>query len=336
MNPWHIFAWLYTSFNGPFMASVNNIAATVAGEAELPAIPLAAIYIATSFLTDQLTGGSGNPILDLVRRCGRVALIMGCLTSANYTGVISNYLLVTLPNELGTAIVGTGATTGAAAFDALFGSVLAAGAQMLASIASLDIGGYVVLGLATILCDLLCIAGIGIAFVLWIVTQVSLGLLVAIGPLALLCLILPQTSRFFSGWLGNVVTAIAAQIMYVTLITILIATVQDSLHQVLAMNAATGANANKIGNQLHLLLGVGAMYLIAGFLALAIVPLARGIGGGAAAETATIARWAHGQIASVAKAAGGAATGGSSAPAGLAKGGAAGMRSISPVGKAHG
>jgi len=238
---------------------------------------------------------------------------------------------------LTTAIAGNGAPVAAAAFDTLAGSVWAAGAQMLGSISAFDVGDYVVMGLGVILCDGLCLIGLGIAFTLWIVTAVSLGLLVAIGPLALLCLILPQTSRFFSGWLSGIVTAIVAQFLYTALIALLIATVQTLLVHILATNGSTGANANKVADQLHLLFGAGGIFLIAGFVSLAIVPLARLIGGGAAAETAAISRWAHGQLGAGARAAGGAVAGAAAAVTlGLSKNGAAGMRSITPVGKAVG
>jgi len=339
MNDWHVFTWIYQSFWQPFLAAVNAMAGNLSGAVILPATAGATIYIAAMAYQD-LYGGGANPILDLARRCVRIGLILACLTTGTYVGTISNLVLTTVPNELAQAVTGA-AAVGATAFDKLGGQVWGSCAQVWNNLSVFDVKS-IVLGIFAGLYLIYSATWIAIAFAIWLITQIGLGLVIAIGPLAIACLLTPQTARFFNGWLASVVTFIVAELMIVTLTAVLVTTVNNTLAQILTANAATGANANDLGAEIHQLVNAGLMFTIAGFNSLAIVPIARAIGGGAAAEIAPVTRWAHGQVASATKAAPAAAASAASATGSVIKEAghglgqtAAGMRSLTVAGKAH-
>lgn len=330
MNAWHVFAWVYQSFNAPFLAVVNAQAANLSATVMLPATLLATFYIAFGAYQDLYTGLSGNPVMDLVRRCMRVALILACLVSATYVAVVSNMLLTELPNGLAAAVTG-GTAVGAAAFDKMANQAWAATVEIWKNLSvwnvkSLILGGYS--------CLFLGFAGFSIclAFSLWLITQVGLGLLVVVGPLAIACLIMPQTAKFFNGWLASVVTGIVAQVMIVTTVSVLLTTVTTTLTQIL-QNAVPGATtADDIGTEIHQLSNAGFMFIISGIVCLSLVPIARAIGGGAATEIGGVTRWATGMVSGGASHVAGAAAGAVGSAAKSA--GSAMMRSITPAGKA--
>jgi type IV secretion system protein VirB6 len=332
MNDWTIFTNLYQSFNAPFLAAVNTQSTQMANAVAVPATLAATIYLGVIFSMDLLSGGGGNPVLDLVRRSGRVALILAALGAGTYVGTINNLLLTTLPAGLAAAVAG-GVAVGAAAFDHLAGQAWLSVVQVWNNFSWESPKTWVPVIFACLyLID--AIIAISLCFALWVITQVGLGMTVAIGPLAIACLINPQTARFFNGWLSTVASFIVAQVMFVTVFSILIATVNNTLAQVLTGNAATGADANDIGGQIHQLVNAGLMFTVAAVVSLSVVPIARAIGGGAAAELAPFSRWASGKIGAGHAAMGNAAVSG--AKTAVSATGAAGMRSIKAVGKAIG
>jgi type IV secretion system protein VirB6 len=335
MNPWHIFAPLYQSFNTPFLAAVNGLATNLIGELGVLATAAATIYIAVTFSLDLFGGGGGNPVLDLVRRCGRVALILSALTVANYTGTIVNLLMTTLPASLAAAVTG-GTPVGAGAFDVLGGQMWAAVSQVFNNVSIIEPKSMVLAIFAGLYAGYSTVA-IALCFSLWMITQVGLGLVVVVGPLAIVCLIIPQTVRYFNGWLSCIVSFIVSQLMIVVVISLLLATVNSTLAQILAGNGAGGANANDLGNQVHQILNAGLMFTVAAILSLSVVPIARAIGGGAAAELSPVSRWANSKIGAGHAAVGGAAVSGArAAGSAFSSNAAAGLRSIKPVGKAIG
>ena len=332
MNGWNLFTWFFQSFDVPFLVAVNTLSANLSSSLIPLTTVLATIYIALTAYGDLYLGnGGGNPVLDLVRRCARVVLVLACLDAANYTGTISNLLLTDLPNGLAQAVTGA-ATVGAGSFDSLGGQAWATCVQIWNNLSISP--KSIVLGLYAGLYLLDAGLAIAISFTIWLVTQVGLGLVVAIGPLAIACLIMPQTVRFFNGWLACVVTGIVAQLLIVVTISILVTTINITLGQIVGQNAATGANANDIGAQIHQLTNAGLMFTISGIVCLSIMPIARAIGGGAATELNGITRWAAGGIGSGTSAAAHPVATAQAAQAGLSKAGDAGMRSIKAVGRA--
>jgi type IV secretory pathway VirB6-like protein len=149
---------------------------------------------------------------------------------------------------------------------------------------------------------------------------------------------MPQTARFFHGWLSSIVTALVAQVMIVATVAVMVVTIKSTLGQVLTANAATGKNANDVIGQILSMLGAGMAFGLLTLVCLNINRFASAIGGGAAAEISGAARWATGTAASGAGAAVSAAAHpvatAQAAQAGLSKAGDAGMRSIKAVGRA--
>jgi type IV secretion system protein VirB6 len=333
VNSWTVFATLWTSFNAPFQAAVNAESTQLATAVATPAMLAATIFLAITATLDLMSGGGGNPVLDIVRRTARIALILAAIGAATYVGTVNNLLLTTLPNELAQAVAG-GKAVGAGAFDTLAGQAWASCEQVWKNIAWDDPPSWLAAFWAFLYLVNAMLA-ISVCFALWAITQVGLGLVVAVGPLAITCLINPQTARFFNGWLSTVVTFIIAQVMYVTLMSLLLVSIGNILTDVVRNAAAGGSNVNNLPGEVHSLLNAGLIFDVGVVLALTIVPIARAIGGGAAHEAAPLARWASGRLGAVDAASSVRPAGQSAAiGGGLTPGGAAGMRSITPAGRA--
>ena len=333
MNDWAIFTNLYQSFNAPFLATINAQSTQLAREVMPVAMLAATIYIGVIFSMDLLSGGGGNPILDLVRRAGRTALILSCLGAGVLVGTINNLLLVTLPAGL-TAAVGGGLPVGAAIFDHLAGQVWTTCAQVWNNM-SFTAPKTWMPGVFACLYLIDGILAVSLCATLWIITQVGLGVTVAVGPLAIACLLNPQTARFFNGWLSTVITFIVAQVMFVTIFSILIVTVNTTLAHILATNAAGVADGDDIGGQIHQMVNAGLMFTVAAITALSAIPIARAIGGGAGPELYAATRWATSKMGMATGATGGTvAAAPANARAALGPSSAAGMRNITPAGRA--
>jgi hypothetical protein len=118
-------------------------------------------------------------------------------------------------------------------------------------------------------------------------------------------------------------------------VSVLLTTITTTLVQIVADNAATGANANDIGGEIHKLANAGLMFTVAAIAAISMVPIARAIGGGAATEISGVTRWATSMMAAPASALGSAAVSGAKAGgAAIGQASAAGMRSLKAAGKA--
>lgn len=328
-NAWTFFAYLYQHFDVSMLQAVQQIIMTLANALSRPLIMAITLWIAGTAGVELFSPG-GDPMMGLFRKIIRAALVISAVSAANYTTYFGTFLLTTFPAEL-TAVVTSstvGTALGPAAFDTLFGGAWASYLEVLKNAPSFWSAkgmGIAILASLFIIAAALCI---GYGFYIYLSTHVLLGVAIAIGPLFVCCILWVRTTRYFDGWLGACLGLAVAQVLIVTLLSLLITVETDILKQIAALNGKGAINFNDEFAQIHYMLEGMILFAGVGYLAKQMPDLARAIMGGVSAGIAPITSMASAALSTAVMTAGGAVSGGIGAVASRA----AGMRSLTPAG----
>jgi type IV secretion system protein VirB6 len=213
------FTWLTGQVNTFIGAQVGTVSTLI----EPAVITLASVYVMMwGYL--QLTGKIEEPVLE----GGRRILILGIILvlvfklSQNIAPLLD--IFVQSPQALANGIVGGGAPTVLGAVDNIWSQGSEVGDSLLSQGSLFSENG-----LSLIFCGLICYVCIGLVTVyvafLMCLALVSLGILLAVGPLFIAMLFFDATKRFFEAWI--------AQLANYALVIILVATVANlMLHAV--------------------------------------------------------------------------------------------------------
>lgn len=336
MNSWQFFEFLFETFDTRFLQAVQGMITAVVAAVHTPLLLSVSVYIG-SIAAMELYQPSSDPLFMLFRKVIRAAIVIFAVTAANYTNGIATLLLTTLPNDLTAVITGAGGNGQLApeAFDRLWGGAWAAGNQVYANIAGwslkgillmLMIGGYWFLSGLAILA----------AFMVFIVSHILLGLLIATGPFFIPFLLFERTYGYFSGWLATVLSLIVTQMFTVGLLALFLPVIGQILLQVGALNNGTGLNARNEMAQLHYLIEAGLLFVALTYLTSRIPPLAQAVMGGVAADLGPVARMAHAAIGDTGRATAAIARAAGHGSGGGAPSKAMGLRDITPAGRSLG
>jgi type IV secretion system protein VirB6 len=335
MDQWRLFAWIFDNFDTQFLAAVQGNANNLLAAVQTPLLLGVTVWLAGTSAVELYSPGT-DPIFMLVRKAIRGALVLGMVGAASYTAVFETFVLTTLPNELTAAIAGAG--NGGAGTPAAFDKLLNGGWVAVAMILK-NVSGWApsTIILAIIAVAEFVIGGIFIAigFLVYIASHIMLGLAITIGPLFVCALLWDKSVYLFDAWIKTLLAQVVTQVLIVAMLSVLLLTETNILTQINALNAPSGHNANDIAGQVHYMIESALLYFMIGYLAPKIVELAQALTRGAAPGIAGLSQRAHGAMSSGAKAVGNAAlSGAKSAGTALGRAGAAGMRSITPAGKA--
>lgn len=335
MNEWTFFAWIFDNFDTQFLNAVQANANNLLAAVQAPLVLGVTVWLAGTSAVELYSPGT-DPIFVLLRKAIRAALVLSLVGVANYTALFETFALTTLPNELTTAIAG-GQAAGAltpAAFDKLLQGGWVAVVEITKNVsvwepktAILAIFAILIYGVGALF--------IAIGFLVFIASHIMLGLAITVGPLFIAMLLWDKTVYLFNAWISALLALIMTQVMVVALLAIMLTTETNLIQQITALNGANGTNANDIGGQVHYMLEAFLLYFMIGYLAPKVVDLAQALTRGAAPGIAGMSQMAQSALGQGAKVVGNAALSGAKAGAvGLARAGGAGMRSITPTGKA--
>lgn len=192
-----------------------------------------------------------------------------------------------LVTHVNAAIVGTfggTAITGPGSFDAMANNMIAVGAVTMKHVPWYAIVKGIGMLLIVDFFIIAAIIAIGLMFVLFMLSSVMLGFLLAFGPLFVACYMFPFTRQFFDGWLRTIVAAALTQIFIVGLSTLFSVVVAAVLLPITAaLNGADGPGGD-IFPELVSLLVLLVTCAIFVWLAFHVASLAQSIAGGAHAQ----------------------------------------------------
>lgn len=204
----------------------------------------------------------------------RAVCVITLLQATYYIPWVQQYLFVTLPNELASALNGPRVTVNTAqVFDALWSASLNSAAPILKKASGFFNGiNYLVIWLFIFV----GLGGILIMFAIWYMSKVTIAILLIMGAFLIVFYLFKGTRGITTGWVGKLVGVLTWQLA--TLIVVRL--VMVAIHaRMLAFNANPGASIDEMTGAFA---GITALFWL-GAIFVAVIPTAVAIGGGVGA-----------------------------------------------------
>lgn len=271
------FSTLFGQFLGLFIDQVMARVQEYAVLSAIPAVAAVTLYIVVRML-QQVWGGSDNPLGDFLRICVRGIIVLAGVGAASYMVDIGRTLLITIPNGIGLGVnnaTGGNGAFGMQTFDQLWrqewGSVLIFyKAMKWSSLGTIPLGIVGILGAA--------IGGlfIGVTASVYIAMFSSLGVAVIFGPPLAMCILIESRLGWFNSWIGVVVGSLATMIAVIVIATIMSNAITASGGAMGALSQSNGG-AGEWTMQLALVWGVVVILAVMALLVVKVEPLMRHI-----------------------------------------------------------
>ena len=272
MNNFQVFQTLFDQLEVPFLAGISNLVLAFSNYARAPIQAALILYVAIAGYT-MLTGRGGSVGI-MMQHVLKVALVAWFATDATaYTTWVQNFFLTQLPADLTQAVVQGNSgrvATNAAAFDILWKQAWMAGLSVWQRLSVADLGEEVVV----VLFWAAAMVSVGIAFAIWLMSQIVLGLFIIVGPLMIGLALFGATKEVFTRWVGSLISSILLQVGILILLSLTIRVAAGLVVQIMAYN---GSNMYE---QLGLLCCGIIVFLLCGILAFQMPSWASSLAGG--------------------------------------------------------
>lgn len=247
----HIFQYFQSQIIPPFDASVQAIIGQLAnGSLSYVWKIIVVAWFAGIMLVYAMMPPGGGTLNIAIKHLVLAAVAIGiCSSAASYNQFVGTFLLQTVPNELSQRVAGGvgGTPINGSAFDKVWGTAYAGGLLVFRNLPSYSFSGLV---LKLIVVAYWIAAGLtaAICFMIWLYSHLTLGLLVAVGPLILPAIIFPATKGIFSHWVGGMLSMIALQVFTVVVLSILFTAEYQIINQIVTLaNANQNNEADQVG-----------------------------------------------------------------------------------------
>ena len=171
------------------------------------------------------------------------------------------------------------AATNAAAFDIVWKQAWQAGLSVWQRLSVADLGEEIVV----VLFWLAALVSVGIAFAIWLMSQIVLGLFIIVGPLMIGLALFGATKSIFQRWIGALISSVLLQVGILILLSLTIRTTAGLVVQIMTYN---GSN---VYEQLGLLLNGIIVFFLCGILAFQMPGWASSLAGGMAFHGGAVA-----------------------------------------------
>ncbi len=224
-----------------------------------------------------------EPVLDATFRLLKVAIIVRLSISLeSYVGLISDNLFA-LPEYL-TGLVGNGGTTADSktTLDKVFSDAMQASA---AAYQKADIfenpGAFIVSAMIWIS----ALVSVGYAAFLIVLSKVMMGVLLALGPIFIICLMFESTKKFFEAWLGLAINYALVSALCIAVIKFMFGMFAEA-----ASGALLASKTNNFG--LASIASLLLMSIISFLCLMQVQNVASSLAGGIAVSTMGAISWA--------------------------------------------
>lgn len=272
MNSFAVFQTLFDQLETPFLAGVAGLVAAFADYARAPIQAALILYVAVSgYMLMIGQGGSGSAVMQKILKLCLVAWFATDATA--YTTWVANFFMTQLPADLTQAIVqgnGGRVATSAAAFDILWKQSWMAGLSVWQRLSVADLGEEIVV----VAFWIAAILSTGIAFAIWLMSQIVLALFIIVGPLMIALPLFGATREIFSRWIGALISSVLLQVGILILLSLTVRVTAGLIVQTMAYN---GSNSYE---QLGLLCNLIIVFLLCGILAIQMPAWASSLAGG--------------------------------------------------------
>ena len=282
-NTQQIFQFIFDSIETPFLDSITQMVAALVNYAAAPIQTALVLYIALTGVM-MIRGQANEAVGGLLGRVIKLCIVAWFATNGTlYTTWVQNFFLTALPNDIINAVTaaGNGGTTiNANTFDAIWTQSFTAGLQIWKLLDFYDLGEEVVVILFWGVALVSCI----VAFAIWFLSHVILGLFIVIGPLLLGLVLFPVTRPIFERWIGAMISCVILQVAVVVMVTLTLQ-VEGQIIQSVVSN-----NSNNQYDQLRILLGGVIFFVFSGLIAFQLPAFATSLAGGLHFHTGAISR----------------------------------------------
>ena len=249
-----IFQTLFDQVETPLLAGVSGLVLSFSNYARAPIQAAMVLYVAlTGWMMVQGKGGSSGQVLAHILK---LALIAWFVTDATvYTTWVQNFFLTQLPADFSSAVVQGNngqAVTSAGAFDIVWRQAWQAGLSVWQRLSVADLGEEI----AVVLFWLFGIVAVGVAFAIWLKSQVVMGLYIIIGPLMIGLALFSATREIFARWISGLISTLFLQVGILILLALMLRVAAALVVQIMAYN---GSNMYE---QLGLLWGGVAVFVL--------------------------------------------------------------------------
>ncbi len=215
----------------------------------------------------------------------RVALVVGLLTSAGlYDTYVQTLFMTTLPNWVAQSVAGgTPISSTPQAFDQIWNTTVHQVQVVQAQINWYDLVDGITLAVIQIVCDLLLL----VTFAIYEITQVMIGVVVAVGPFVVAGYLFDATKGVAERWLGKLI-GLALLTLLINIVMHIIVQGDELYMRAIVNNPASGAGAVPI--EIQILLELVMFFAIGAFIVVSLPPIATAIGGGVGFNAGAVAR----------------------------------------------
>jgi len=281
---WTLFSDFAKQLDVPFLQAVNGATDSLLG-AVRPAFAAAAVLYVAMQGYMIVTGRTVEPMRDVWYKLVKVAAVAFILGAAAYHQYVSDFFLNGIPNDINSAITGSAGSVTAASFDHVWNKAFGGGIAVWQHLSWHDFGleGLIVL---------YWIVGafsVGVAFVVWLISHILLGLFVAVGPLVLPMFMFPAVRGIFDRWISSLLSCIFLQVFITVLLVVLIAT-ENALLDRIAMDRTGNPMA-----EIEMILCTVVMFGMAAYLVFELPGAATALAGGVHFHTHAISRATYGR-----------------------------------------
>ena len=282
MNNTPIFQYLFDQIESPFLQSVGALVAGLISYAAAPLQVALVLYIALTGIL-IMRGQGGEAVSGLLGRCIKFSIVAWFATNGSvYATWVQNFFLTVLPNDI-TQAVTRASNTGpisANSFDAVWNAAFQAGLSVWKLLDYWDVGEEIVIIAFWVSAILACI----VAFAIWFLSHVILGLFIVIGPLMLGLVLFPVTKPIFERWIGAMISCVILQVLTVVIVSLTLRVEVLLIQQILSTR---GPNSY---DQLRILLSGMIFFAFSSIIAFQLPGMATSLSGGLQFHTGAVAR----------------------------------------------
>lgn len=265
------FAEFNSWLNAILMTYIGDNTARVAAVLQPAIVTFAVLYVIVwGYL--QLMGGIEEPLITGVKRILTLALILGAaLQLWMYNAVIVDTFF-NAPGQLAAGVIGASDSVN------VVDRIIFAGDD--AASLLLEKGGilngdfsYYLAGFAVYL-----IVGLTAIYAIFLLTlsRIALSILLVLGPLFIALLFFETTKKFFESWIAQM-----ANYAFITILTVLVATLMLTLLSTAAQQAVTAGGGITIAHAVRVCMAAGLTFLVMR----QVMPMAAGLASGLALST---------------------------------------------------
>lgn len=277
-----IFQYLFDQVESPFLQSVGSLVTALISYAAAPLQISLVLYIALTGIL-VMRGQGGECVSGLLSRSIKFSIVAWFATNGSvYVSWFQDFFLNILPNDINNAVANAGntGTISANSFDAVWNSAFLAGLNVWKLLDYWDVGEEIVIFGFWIAAILACI----VAFSIWFLSHVILGLFIIIGPLMIGLVLFPATKPIFERWIGAMISCVILQVVTVIMVALTLRVETLLIQQILS---SKGPNQF---DQLRILLSGMIFFIFAAIIAFQLPGFATALSGGLQFHTGALAR----------------------------------------------